>query len=113
MRKGGRLSPMASEEEAATSTVDIPVSAHNVQQKTWHKLLSPHLVEAGVLVLDVLLIVATGILCSAAYHWLTAGVITNLAPYVGVGIIMAANFAAIMTARRNYRLKRLTLLTTQ
>src|SRR5262249_7883349 len=31
----------------------------------------------------------------------------------GVGIIVAANFAAIMAARRNYRLKRLTLLARQ
>jgi len=106
-----RLLPTASREEP--STVEIPVVAHEVPQSTWHRLLSPKFVEASVLIADLLLIVATGVISSSAYHLMTGGSLGSVTPYAGMGLIVAANFAAIMAARRNYRLKRLTLFATQ
>lgn len=75
-------------------------------------LLSPKVAEAAVAIGDVVLIVGTCLLCSLAYDWLTAETLKNL-PYGGMGLIVAVNFVAIMTARRNYRLKNLMLFSKQ
>jgi Undecaprenyl-phosphate glucose phosphotransferase len=112
MSHGPRFSQLPSP-EATTATADISSISSDAPQKSWRRLLHPSSVEAGVLIADVLLIVAAGLICSSAYHWITAGEIKNVAPYVGMGVIVAANFAAIMAARRNYRLKRLILVSAQ
>jgi Undecaprenyl-phosphate glucose phosphotransferase len=92
--------------EVATSAVDTPVVSNALPQKTWHRLLRPRFLEGSVPVVDFILILAAGLACSSAYRWL-AGSVGNAAPYAGIGIMVAANFAAIMMARRNYRLKRM------
>jgi Undecaprenyl-phosphate glucose phosphotransferase len=97
--------------EAATLLADNSVAASDAK-RTWHRLLRPRLVEAGVLIADVLLIVAASVIYSWSYHWVT-GMGRSAVPFAGVGVIVAANFAAIMTARRNYGLKRLVLFATQ
>ncbi|HEY1576173.1 MAG TPA: undecaprenyl-phosphate glucose phosphotransferase [Terracidiphilus sp.] len=87
--------------------MEIPVRARESSSRTWRTLLRPKFVESLVLVIDLFLIVATGILSSAIYHRETGGNSGNVLPYIGVGVIAAANFMAVMTARRNYHLKRL------
>ena len=105
----GRPSLFLRGQEAATSSVDIsaPRPHEAASPRTWRRLLRPKLVESTVLIIDLLLIVAAGVVCSAVYHWATSDTPGNVAPYIGVGVIAAANFSAIMTARRNYQLKRL------
>jgi Undecaprenyl-phosphate glucose phosphotransferase len=44
---------------------------------------------------------------------MTRGVAESIVPYAGLGVLVAANFGALMTARHNYRLKRLTLFAKQ
>jgi hypothetical protein len=93
--------------EAATSSVDISALPSEGSPRTWRRLLRPKLVESTVLIIDLLLIVAAGVACRAVYHWATGGITGNLAPYIGVGVIAAANLSVTVTARRNYQLKRL------
>jgi Undecaprenyl-phosphate glucose phosphotransferase len=112
MSKGERLLPFASQEAAATP-VDIAVVADDVSQPRWRRLLRPKFVESTVLIVDLVLILAAGVVCSALYHLTTNGITGNVVPYIGVGVIAAANFSAIMTARRNYHLKRLIQLPRQ
>jgi Undecaprenyl-phosphate glucose phosphotransferase len=112
MSKGQRLLPIAPQ-EAATSYVDLSVPARETPRRTWRRLLRPKFVESIVLVIDLFLIVATGVLSSALYHWTTGGNPGIVLPYIGVGVIAAANFTAVMTARRNYHLKRLIQFATQ
>jgi Undecaprenyl-phosphate glucose phosphotransferase len=112
MGKSPRLSHFASQ-EAGTSTVDVSAVARQGAKRGWRRVLRPRFIESTAFVIDLLLIVAAGVVCSAAYHWTTNGDPGNVAPYIGVGVIAGANFSAIMTARRNYHLKRLILFTHQ
>jgi len=112
MGEGRRLSPMTPQ-KAATSAVGIPVITRDLPQRKWRRLLSPRLFEATVLIVDILLIVAAGIVANVAYHWITGSEAGSVVPYAGMGLIISVNFAALMAARRNYRLKRLTLFATQ
>jgi len=93
--------------------MNIAAIPRDVPQKRWRRLLRPGIVEGSVLVTDIVLIVATGLICSSAYHWVTAHVVGNAAPYAGLGVLVGANFAALMTTRRNYQLKRLILFDKQ
>lgn len=111
MSKGPRLSQFASH-QVGTSSVDIPAVSRGVAHP-WRRLLRPGMVETGVLVADLLLIVASGLICSSAYHLVTAHVTGKVEPYAGLGLLVAANFAALMTARRNYQLKGLILFARQ
>jgi Undecaprenyl-phosphate glucose phosphotransferase len=111
MRKGARLTHFVSQ-EAATSSLEIPSIARDVTY-LWRRLLRPGIVEAGVLVVDLLLNVASALICSSAYHWGSARDAGNVIPYAGLGVLVAVNFAALMTARRNYQLKRLMVFATQ
>ncbi len=112
MSNSPHISRFASQEEAPPS-VDILAASQERPQKPWRRLLRPSILEVGVVLVDILMIVAAGLAASSAYHWLTRANAESVTPYVGMGVIVAANFAAIMTARRNYRLKRLTLFSAQ
>ncbi|HVX76012.1 MAG TPA: undecaprenyl-phosphate glucose phosphotransferase [Bradyrhizobium sp.] len=68
------------------------------------------MVEHTVLVADYVFIVAASAFFSFAYHWFFTGDLNHERAFFSIGIIVAANFTAIMAARRNYRLKNLTLL---
>jgi Undecaprenyl-phosphate glucose phosphotransferase len=107
-----RFSRFASQ-EAVTPAVDNLAASRDMPQKLWRRLLRPSILEVCVVLADILLIVAAGVASSSAYHRLTDGNIGSVTPNVGMGVIVAANFAAIMTARRNYRLKRLILFAGQ
>jgi Undecaprenyl-phosphate glucose phosphotransferase len=108
---GQRFSRLASQ-EAATPSVDMAAASTETPQNAW-RFLSPGFLEGGVLIADILLIVATVLTCSLIYHWLAGVAPANVASYAGIGIVVAANFATIMMARRNYRLKRLILFSVQ
>lgn len=106
------MSPLA-RPQATTQSLEFPINPGNESRSSWRKLLSPKFVETGVLLADVLLIVASGLACSWAYHWVILARGGNVVPYAGVGLLVAANFAALMTARRGYHLKRLILFPSQ
>src|SRR4051794_27061048 len=103
----GRMSALR-QQQAITASLDIPVDSAEVSQRLWRKLLRPQFVEGAISVIDFCLIIAAALVCSSAYHWIF-GDRGNVIPFVGIGIVVATNFAAVMMARRNYRLKRLTL----
>jgi Undecaprenyl-phosphate glucose phosphotransferase len=109
MSQGSRSPHLASEEAVLPALVDTSTfpDPQEISQRRWRKLLRPKFVETTVLIVDLLLIVATGVISSAVYHLATSGDPGYAIPYIGVGVLAAANFAAVMTARRNYHLKRL------
>ena len=101
------LSKQLEPEEAVGPSSVGPVAQDNNARGTWHKLLRPLLIEKVVLVVDVVLITVTAVVCSNLYLWTTGSLPTD-ATFFGVGLIAAVNFAAVMSARRNYSLKNLT-----
>jgi Undecaprenyl-phosphate glucose phosphotransferase len=109
MNEVPRLSRLAAQEAAATVDVSSAVARYGA----WHELLRPQFVEKAVLTADFILIIATSLACSFAYHWATGGNIADVPAFIGVGIVVAANFTVIMAARRNYRIKNLRTFTRQ
>jgi Undecaprenyl-phosphate glucose phosphotransferase len=108
----GQRFPRFESPEATSAPVDIsPIL--NEAPKKWRRLLSPSFLESGVLVADIVLILTAGLISSVAYQWVASSSIVNIEPNAGIGVIIAANFAAVMTARRNYHLKRLILFSLQ
>lgn len=96
--------------EVKVVSLDIPSSPSEVPRRAWNRLLRPQLVEHSVLISDYIFIVAASALFSFVYHWFFTGDLNHQRAFFSIGIIVAANFTAIMAARRNYRLKNLTLL---
>ena len=94
--------------EPTAPTDDPPLSRRDAHraQRAW---LRPRVAEKIVLTADFLLIIATSLVCGYGYHWITNGDVTNAVSFMGIGVIVAVNFTAIMAARRNYRLKNLAL----
>ncbi|QIP05520.1 undecaprenyl-phosphate glucose phosphotransferase [Bradyrhizobium symbiodeficiens] len=113
MSKAPRLSVLPSQEARQAYLDDAPEHHRDVTRRVWHHLLRPKFIETTVAIVDFLLIVTASIACSAMYYALTDGGIAAALPYAGVGLIVAVNYATIMTARRNYRLKVLTLFAKQ
>src|SRR5262249_54235176 len=113
MSEAPRLSLLPSQEARQAYLDDVPEQHRDVPRRAWHYLLRPKFIETSVAIIDFLLIVTASIACSALYYALTDGRIAAALPYAGVGLIVSVNFAAIMTARRNYRLKVLTLFAKQ
>src|SRR5262249_40913338 len=101
------LSKQLGPDDAASPSSGAPVAQDNGARGTWHRLLRPLLIEKVVLIIDVVLITITAVICSELYLW-TAGSLPDDATFLGVGLIAAMNFAAVMSARRNYSLKNLT-----
>jgi Undecaprenyl-phosphate glucose phosphotransferase len=100
------LSPFKPQ-EATTTSVDAAPLSGEIPEQNWQKLVRPNLVEKAVLTADVIFIVAASLVCTVGYSWITNGDLANVSAFAGLGIIVAVNFTAIMTARRNYRLKNL------
>ncbi len=115
MSKVPRISSSTPQEEA-TASVDATPLAGDIphRNRIWREVLRPKLVEKVVLTADVILILAASLVCSLGYQWMGTGDdLAHVAAFVGVGILVAVNFAAIMAARQNYRLKNLALLARQ
>ncbi len=105
-----RLVPSA---EVKAASLEIPSSPNEIPRRTWNRLLRPQFVEHTVLVADYIFIVSASALFSFIYHWFFTGDLNHEQAFFSIGIIVAANFTAIMAARRNYRLKNLTLFARQ
>ncbi len=60
-----------------------------------------------MLVVDLLLIVSIGFVCSLVYHWAANADIAKAKAFIGAGLLVAFNFVALMAARRNYSLRNL------
>jgi Undecaprenyl-phosphate glucose phosphotransferase len=99
--------------EAATASVGIPPDTREIRRGAFRKLLRPRFVENAVLIADIIFIVTASLVCSLSYHLIANVHVANAEAFIGVGIIVAVNFTAIMTARRNYRLKDLALIAKQ
>src|SRR5437016_10476078 len=98
-----------SEPQAPTQTPGPPDGERKGLGGSWRRLLRPSTVENAVLITDIILIAAVGLLCGLGYLTIATGTVANQTQFAGVGVAVAANFAAIMAARRNYRLKNLQL----
>lgn len=92
-------------QKTRTAALDIPSLSDGLPKELWRGLLRPKLVEKAVLAADVIFIVAAGLFSNLGYQWLASGDFAHAAAFVGLGIIVAVNFAAIMSARQNYHLK--------
>jgi Undecaprenyl-phosphate glucose phosphotransferase len=113
------MSNVPRSQQVASSEADQD-SAHSPQSAEremsagiWRALMRPLLIEKVVLVIDVILIIATSVICSVAYMSATTGSLANETAFVGIGVLVSVNFAAVMSARRNYSLKNLTLIDKQ
>jgi Undecaprenyl-phosphate glucose phosphotransferase len=95
--------------EVKAASLEIPSGPSEIPRRTWNRLLRPQFVEHTVLVADYVFIVSASALFSFIYHWFFTGDLNHEQAFLSIGIIVAANFTAIMAARRNYRLKNLTL----
>ena len=114
MNKVPSLSPLRPREAITTSVEPFPGETPDQRSKrSWHNLLRPEFAEKTVLTADVILILAAGLACSSGYSWITTGEFAHVAAFAGLGIIVAVNFTAIMTARQNYHLKNLALFSRQ
>src|ERR1700722_674284 len=101
-----RLSPFKPP-EPTTILMDFSPVQGEIPERPWRELLRPKLVEKAVLTADIIFILAASLIYNASYSWLATGEIAHLTTFAGLGIIVAVNFTAIMTARRNYHLKSL------
>ena len=100
-------------QETTTTSVDIAPLSGEIPTRTWHELLRPKLVEKAVLIADVIFIAAASLVCSSSYSWIATGDLAHVLAFAGLGIIVAVNFTAIMSARRNYHLKSIALFPRQ
>jgi Undecaprenyl-phosphate glucose phosphotransferase len=110
------LSRFAPEPASTKSTIDSVGLIPNSEQAPagpWRNLLRPQFVEKGVLVADLVLIVSISFICSLTYLWAAKADSSRALSFVGVGLIIAFNFAALMAARHNYSLKTLAQFTRQ
>src|ERR1700743_2546391 len=89
--------------ETIAAAVD-PQAQSPARPGPWRHLLRPQIVEKAVLTVDLVLIVAIGFVCSLLYHLAAKADSTKAIPFIGVGLIVAFNFVALMAARRNYDL---------
>ena len=112
MSKVRNVSPFA-RQEATAAPINIASLSGEIPKRTGHSLLRPKLVENAVLVADLILLMATCLVCSLSYHWITIGGFADIRAFAGMGFITAANFTVIMAARQNYRLKNLALFSKQ
>ena len=103
-------SRLAQPPEVKAASLEIPSSSNETPRRTWTKMLRPQFVEHTVLVADYVFIVVASALLSFIYHWFSNGDLNHEQAFLAIGIIVAANFTAIMAARGNYRLKNLTLI---
>lgn len=99
-----------SREDVPPAEASPQAGEEKIQNYRWRRLLRPLLVEKVIAVIDVLLIVVTSAASSAGYHWTTMGEFPNELPFIGIGVIVAANFVAFMNGRRNYCLKNLMMI---
>src|ERR1700678_554625 len=104
------LSRFAPKKASAESTIDSVGRISNCEQTPagpWRNLLRPQIVEKAVLVADIVLIVSIGFISSLTYLWAAKTDSSRALSFVGVGLIIAFNFIALMAARRNYDIKNL------
>jgi len=101
-----RFSSKDTPSETVISAVG-PQPASSTRSSSWRHLLRPQIVEKAVLAIDLVLIVSIGFVCSLLYHWVANVDIAKAKAFIGVGLLVAFNFAALMAARHNYNLKNL------
>lgn len=106
MGKVSSVSRVGPKEE--TAPVGNPLShSGETPNQTSPGLLRPELVEKAVLAADVVIIVAASLVCRIGYSWITNSDFANVNAFAGLGILVAVNFTAIMSARQNYHLRNL------
>jgi Undecaprenyl-phosphate glucose phosphotransferase len=108
MSKPQNLSRLT-EQQVTTASADFQPFSGDLSRGTWSGLLRPEFIEIAVFAADVVLLIASSLVCSVGYHWITEMNLGHATAFVSVGIFAAANFSTIMAARQNYRLKNLTL----
>jgi Undecaprenyl-phosphate glucose phosphotransferase len=94
--------------EGGPSVTDAPASVASMSaRKGWPILLPFHMVEPAVFAVDLLLVVAISVLTGVGYHWIFLGELGSVETFLGMGVLVFANFSAISAARGSYRTKNL------
>ena len=99
-----RLSPNARTED--NGSVDEPRARSNCEfddQTTQRFRVPYHLVEPGVLVVDLILVIAISLMAGIGYRWFFLGGIPAMETYAAIGLLVFTNVCAILAARENYR----------
>ena len=99
-----RLSPNARTEDKGS--VDEPRARSNCEfddQTTQRFRVPYHLVEPGVLVVDLILVIAISLMAGIGYNWFFLGVIPAMETYAAIGLLVFTNVCAILAAREDYR----------
>jgi Undecaprenyl-phosphate glucose phosphotransferase len=93
--------------DAASVPVDRPAHINT------RRRLPFHLIEGMAICVDVVLIVVASVLTCIAYHMVAFGGLGPIETFVGIGVLTAVNFSAILAARGAYAPKSLSSLGTQ
>lgn len=80
---------------------------------SWSSAYRPSVIENTVLILDIVLIAAASWASGLFYGWFTLDPTTNSLGFFSIGVLAAVNFVAFNCARRNYKFKKLAVLTLQ
>ena len=95
-------------------TLDVPAHNTNISSALNARssgFIRPRWIEAAVIISDLIVLMLASYACLAGYS-IFAGV-SQHGTTVGVALLATLNFIAIMAARKNYRLRRLTQIAVQ
>src|ERR1700730_15829263 len=86
----------------------VPAGAASISAGKRRPILLPfHMVEPAVFAVDLVLVVAISVLTGVGYHWIFLGELGSVETFLGMGVLVFANFSAISAAREGYRTKNL------
>ena len=99
-----------------TGSVNEPRACGNCEfdNKTTQRFRVPyHLVEPGVLVVDLILVIGISLLAGIGYNWFFLGIIPAMETYAAIGVLTFTNVCAILAARGDYRVTNLLIFSRQ
>ena len=102
--------PLVRTEEAGPADQPPKSSSRGSDYETTQRFRLPyHLVEPGVLVVDLILVVAISLIAGIGYNWLFLDVVPVAATqtYATIGALTFSNVGAILAAREDYRVTNL------
>jgi Undecaprenyl-phosphate glucose phosphotransferase len=87
---------------------EAPASAASISARKGRPILLPfQMVEPAAFAVDLFLVVAISMLTGVGYHWISLGTFGSVETFLGMGVLVFANFSAISVARGVYRTKNL------
>ena len=102
------MSPSVRTEDKGSVNEPRACSNCEFDNKTTRRFRVPyHLVEPGVLVVDLILVIAISLLAGTGYNWFFLGIIPAMETYAAIGVLTFTNVCAILAARGDYRVTNL------